>query len=149
MAIKLILRNAIYPLLIVALLGCAGIQPHGVWDGKTHVVYHLSELGKVNFVLNNISNHVKGAGGAEHVDIVLVVHGPALRAFEKEGLSKRVAAGVTRLRDFDTHLVACGNTLRMQSLTVPDLVDGFQVAEEGGVTRIAALQSAGYLYLRP
>ena len=39
------------------------------------MVYHLNELDKVSFVLGNIDNHYEGAGGADKVSIVLVVHG--------------------------------------------------------------------------
>jgi intracellular sulfur oxidation DsrE/DsrF family protein len=45
--------------------------------------------------------------------------------------------------------VACGNTMKAQGLAISDLPVGFDVAVEGGVTRIADLQSEGYLYLRP
>src|ERR1700694_4589086 len=48
---------------------------------KLKVVYHLSDLDKVTFVLGNIQNHFDGVGGPDHVTIALVVHGQALRAF--------------------------------------------------------------------
>jgi intracellular sulfur oxidation DsrE/DsrF family protein len=44
---------------------------------------------------------------------------------------------------------ACGNTMKTQNVTLKDLLPGFGVAERGGVVRIAELQSAGYVYLRP
>jgi len=50
-------------------------------QGKLKVVYHLSDLDKVSFVLGSIQNHLDGVGGPDHVTIALVVHGPALRAF--------------------------------------------------------------------
>ena len=74
---------------------------------------------------------------------------PALKSFHSisadPALSKRVAnfskAGVK----FD----ACGNTLKAQGVKLDDLVTGFKVVEEGGVVRLAELQSLGYAYLRP
>ena len=48
---------------------------------KLKVVYHLSDLDKVSFVLGNIQNHFDGVGGPDNVTIALVVHGQALRAF--------------------------------------------------------------------
>jgi hypothetical protein len=45
-------------------------------DGSK-VVYHLSDLDKVDFVLGNIRNHFDGMGGPNKVTIALVVHGPA------------------------------------------------------------------------
>jgi intracellular sulfur oxidation DsrE/DsrF family protein len=35
------------------------------------------------------------------------------------------------------------------NVTLRDLLPGFGIAERGGVVRIAELQSAGYVYLRP
>jgi Uncharacterized conserved protein len=48
---------------------------------KLKVVYHLSDLDKVSFVVGNIQNHLDGVGGPDKVTIALVVHGQALRAF--------------------------------------------------------------------
>jgi hypothetical protein len=47
---------------------------------KSKVVYHLTDLDKVGFVLGNIRNHFDGVGGPDKVTIALVVHGPALKA---------------------------------------------------------------------
>ena len=45
------------------------------------MVYHLTDLDKVGFALGNIKNHYEGVGGPANVTIVLVVYGPALKAF--------------------------------------------------------------------
>jgi hypothetical protein len=42
---------------------------------KLKVVYHLSDLDKVSFVLGNIQNHFDGVDGPDHVTIALVIHG--------------------------------------------------------------------------
>src|SRR4029077_16318731 len=42
---------------------------------QSKVVYHLSDLDKVEFVMGNIRNHYNGMGGADKVTIALVVHG--------------------------------------------------------------------------
>ena len=116
---------------------------------RPKVVYHLSDLDKVAFVLGNIRNHFDGMGGPNKVTIALVVHGPALKAFQAKAASPDVAQ---RLGDFSKtglHYFACGNTMKAQKITVKDLLPGFVAAEEGGVVRIAELQSQGYVYLRP
>jgi intracellular sulfur oxidation DsrE/DsrF family protein len=46
-------------------------------------------------------------------------------------------------------MAACGNTMKSQHVTLNDLLPGFVSADKGGVVRIAELQAAGYLYLRP
>jgi intracellular sulfur oxidation DsrE/DsrF family protein len=117
--------------------------------GKQKVVYHLSDLDKVSFVMGNIHNHFDGVGGPDNVTIVLVVHGPALKAFHAAGASPELAQHVGQLSKTGLALAACGNTMRAQNVTLSDLLPGFAVADKGGVVRIAELQSQGYLYLRP
>ena len=55
----------------------------GLAADKMKVVYHVSELDKVPFVLGNMRNHIKGIGSADKLNMVLVVHGPAGKAFHK------------------------------------------------------------------
>src|SRR6201990_2323044 len=72
----------------------ASAAPESPAQDKLKVVYHLSDLDKVSFVIGNIQNHFDGVGGPDHVTIALVVHGPALRAFHAASanldVSKRV-----------------------------------------------------------
>jgi uncharacterized protein len=116
---------------------------------KLKVVYHLSDFDKVPFVIGNIQNHFDGVGGPDHVTIALVVHGPALRAFQSNQATPDVAQHVDRLSKAGLALAACGNTMRSQKIGLADLLPGFVAADKGGVVRIAELQSQGYLYLRP
>jgi uncharacterized protein len=113
------------------------------------VVYHLSDLDKVDFVLGNMRNHYNGMGGPGHVTIALVVHGPALQAFHLDGATPDVAKKFEELRNLGLQPSACINTMRAQNVTLKDLLPGFSVAEKGGVVRLAELQSQGYAYLRP
>jgi intracellular sulfur oxidation DsrE/DsrF family protein len=116
---------------------------------KTKVVYHLTDLDKVGFVLGNIKNHYEGVGGPANVTIALVVHGPALKGFQ---LTTASPESIKRIADFSRlglQLTACNNTMKAQEVTLKDLLPGFVVAEAGGVVRIAELQSQGYVYLRP
>jgi uncharacterized protein len=116
---------------------------------KSKVVYHLTDLDKVGFVLGNIRNHFEGAGGPHKVTIALVVHGPALKAFHAVPANADVTRRLGELSKAALALYACGNTMKSQNITLKDLPPGFVVAEEGGVVRIAELQAAGYVYLRP
>jgi uncharacterized protein len=113
------------------------------------VVYHLCDLDKVNFVLGNIQNHFDGMGGPDKVTIELVVHGPALKAFRSASANPDVTRRVGGLAGSRLALTACGNTMRVQSITLKDLLPGFAEAERGGVVRIAELQAQGYVYLKP
>jgi len=117
--------------------------------GKLKVVYHLSDLDKVNFVLGNIKNHYEGVGGPDNVTLALVVHGPALKAFHTASANPDAAKRVADFSKEGLQLNACGNTMKSQKVTLADLLPGFIVAEAGGTVRLAELQSQGYLYIRP
>jgi uncharacterized protein len=118
-------------------------------QGKLKVVYHLSDLDKVSFVLGNIQNHLDGVGGPDNVTIALVVHGPALRAFHAASANPDLTRRVGQFAKNGLELAACGNTMKSQNVTLKDLLPGFVSADQGGVVRLAELQSQGYLYLRP
>jgi hypothetical protein len=113
------------------------------------VVYHVSDLDKVPFVLTNIENHIKGVGGPDKVNIVLVAHGPALKAFEKNSTSPKLLDQLSGLKTGGVEFDACGNTLRSLNLGLGDLAPGFIRVDQGGVVRIAELQHQGYIYIRP
>jgi len=100
-------------------------------------------------VLGNIKNHYEGVGGPQHVTIALVVHGPALKSFIATGANPDQSKRVAEFSKAGLELNACGNTMKAQNVTLKDLLPGFIAAEQGGVVRLAELQSRGYVYLRP
>lgn len=116
---------------------------------KQKVVYHVTEAERVQFVFGNIENHIRGVGGPDKVDIVLVAHGPALKAFEKKEAQSGLLDRVAELKNKGVNFDACGNTLRNNRTTLSDLIDGFARVDQGGVVRIVELQQQGYIYLRP
>lgn len=118
-------------------------------DGIMRVAYHLSEADRVGFVLGNIDNHIAGAGGPDKVEIVLVVHGPALTAFHQSKANPDIASRLAGLSQAGVELDACGNTMAGQKVGLADLLPGFIRVDQGGVTRLAELQAQGYAYLRP
>ncbi|MCF7983997.1 MAG: DsrE family protein [Thiohalocapsa sp.] len=118
-------------------------------DEKMKVVYHVSDEDKVSFALNNIQNHIDGAGGPENVEIVLVSHGPAVKRFVDIEAVDRVRTGVAKLQEQGVTLEACRNTLTALNVDADELLPDFVIAEQGGVVRIAELQSRGYVYIRP
>ena len=122
----------------------------GAWAAeKLKVVYHVSEAEKVGFALNNIRNHINGVGGPENVEIVLVTHGPALKQFHTASAHEKIMSWVSELQGAGVAFEACGNTMSAQAVTLDDLPSDFFRRDEGGVVRIADLQSQGYLYIRP
>jgi len=116
---------------------------------QAKVVYHLSDLDKVEFVMGNIRNHYNGMGGPDKVTIALVVHGPALKAFHLTGATPDMTKRTDEMKKSGLELNACIHSMRAQEVTLKDLLPGFIVADKGGVVRLAELQSQGYVYLRP
>ena len=114
------------------------------------VVYHLDDLDKVNFTIeNNMTQHLQGMGGPKHVTLALVVLGPALAAFKWDHANAGMSGHFADLVSQGVQMNACGNTMRKMHLTLKDLLPGFIVAEKGGNVRLAELQGQGFAYLRP
>lgn len=116
-------------------------------EDRLKVAYHLSDADKVNFVLGNIKNHYEGTGG--NVEVVLVVHGRALAAFKAKSASGAPSSRFAGLVQQGLVPQACSNTMHGMDIALTDLLAGFQVAEKGGVVKLAELQRQGYVYLRP
>ncbi|TJV44301.1 MAG: hypothetical protein E5Y02_07835 [Mesorhizobium sp.] len=129
------------------LLGLRAVQAAATEPARLKVAYHLSDVDKVNFVLGNIKNHYEGTGG--NVDIVLVVHGPALAGFKSKGISAAVSGRFAALVQQGLEPHACANTMHVMDISLADLLAGFHAADKGGVVKLAELQSQGYAYLRP
>lgn len=143
-------RRSFFGKALVA-LGALGIvgKANAASEGKQKVAYHLSDLDKVNFVLANIRNHIKGMGGPDKVDIQLVVHGPALKAFHSKEAKPGLQDSLDGLMAEGIKLNACGNTMRAQKVQLTEILKGFTRRDEGGVVVLATLQTQGYTYLRP
>ncbi len=117
---------------------------------KHRVAYHISEPGKAGFVLANIRNHIKGVGGPQNVEIVLVAHGPALKAFNVLSGNQKVIGILQKLqREAGVSFRACGNTMRKLGYGPDELPPGTVRVSQGGVVHLMELQEAGYSYLRP
>ena len=88
-------------------------------------------------------------GGPDKVEIVLVVHGPALREFHVADGNQSVLETMKGLMSEGVRFNACGNTMRAMKLENADLPEGMVRVDQGGVVRLAQLQQEGFLYLRP
>ncbi|MCA6108410.1 hypothetical protein J6497_14370 [Bradyrhizobium sp. CNPSo 4026] len=85
---------------------------------KPKVVYHLSDLDEVNFVLGNLQKHFDGVGGPENVTIALVIHGPALRAFHSASANPYLSRRVQQFSGDGVELAVCGNTMKSQNVSL-------------------------------
>lgn len=136
-------------LALVLSITAFGASPVAGADERLDVVYHLSDADKVGFVLGNIRNHIKGVGGPQNVHIVLVVHGPALKAFQDMEALDSVRDHVKALQGDGVEFDACGNTMKALDVGLDELLPNFVQVDQGGVVRIAELQAEGYIYIRP
>ena len=55
-------------------------------SGKTKVLYHVDgdDVNVAKYAMALINKHIEAEGGPDKIDVVLVVHGPTLKLFEKE-----------------------------------------------------------------
>ena len=119
---------------------------------KHKIVYQLDDAGvdKAKFVLGNIRNHVAGVGGWQNIEALeLVVFGPALKGFAKDGIDPALKQSLEALQTQGMTFGACGNTMKNFSITAEQLPAKSLILPQGGVVRIMELQEQGYIYLRP
>jgi uncharacterized protein len=138
---RLLALSLLLPLLLVTGVTVAADKPQ--------VVYHVADEDKVAFTLNNVKNHLEGVGGGENVEIVVVSHGPAVNRFVDIEAVDQVRSAIAALQEQGVTFEACANTLTVLGIERDELLADFKVAEQGGVARIAQLQSQGYAYIRP
>lgn len=136
---------------VLAVLACAlvAFTGSGFAAEKQRVVYHVTDVEKIDFTLRNLANHIEGVGGPENVELHLVVIGPAMQGFTQAKVDAKVRENLPKLAAKGVHLEACGNTLSNMKLKLADLVPGFVELPQGGVVRLAELQMQGFVYIRP
>ena len=119
---------------------------------KHKIVYQLDDAGldKAKFVLGNMRNHVAGVGGWQNVEALeLVVFGPALKGFAKDGIDPALKQSLEQLQKQGLTFGVCGNTMKNYSITADQPPEKSLILPQGGVVRLMELQEAGYIYIRP
>jgi intracellular sulfur oxidation DsrE/DsrF family protein len=140
-------RNFLKWTTLVAASGASGAAY--AQSGENKVVYHLDDREKIAMALGNIQNHFSAFGDGGQVVIALVVIGEPLGDFRLGADAERTTAKLRGLVDKGLTPYACSNTMAWLKLTLADLASGFQVADKGGVVKLADLQRRGYAYIRP
>ena len=120
---------------------------------KHRIVYQLTDA-SVDYakwvVANNIRNHAAGVGGWQNIEALeLVVFGPALKSFAKDGFDPALKQMLEALQGQGMTFGACGNTMKNFSITAEQLPANSLILPQGGVVRLMELQEAGYTYIRP
>jgi intracellular sulfur oxidation DsrE/DsrF family protein len=125
-------------------------EPHG--KEKVKVVYHVDGPDPVvaKYALALINKHIEAEGGPENIDIVLVVHGPALKLFENANADQELKDKIKMILDRGATAEMCQVSMKLFGTPLEKLVAGFIPTEHPvAVKRIADLQREGYVYIKP
>ncbi len=153
---KLTLRILAVLFLISSLIGVgmvqAGTTNHRTADGKLKVLYHIdgSDLAVASYAMALINKHIEAEGGPDKIDVKVVVHGPALKLFDKEDVDPKLLKRLQRVLDKGVEPEMCQVSMKLFKKPLDTLVSGFKPTEHPvAVKRIADLQEQGYLYIKP
>jgi len=121
-------------------------------DGRLKVLYHIDspDLAVVKYAMALINKHIEAEGGPDKIDLVVVVHGPALKLFDKETVDPELKKKLKTVLDQGVTPEMCQVSMKLFDKPLDALVDGFIPTEHPvAVKRIADLQEQGYLYIKP
>ena len=142
----------------LALVHALSLSPSWAQASETHgkdkvkVVYHVDgpDLAVAKYALALINKHIEAEGGPENIDLVLVVHGPALKLFEKANADQELKGKIKMILDKGATAEMCQVSMKLFGTPLEKLVAGFIPTEHPvAVKRIADLQREGYVYIKP
>lgn len=119
---------------------------------KVKVLYHLdsNDPALAKYALALINKHIEAEGGPDKIDLVLVVHGPALKLFESETVDQELKDKLKLVIDKGITAEMCQVSMKLYGTPLEKLLAGFKPTEHPvAVKRIADLQRAGYVYIKP
>lgn len=121
--------------------GCASMSE------KERVVFQVSDNdpGKWNLALNNAANVQEAAGGADKVDVEIVVYGPGIGMLKSDSPTAKRVSGAAKN---NVQIVACENTMGKMKLTKADMNPSIGYVP-GGVIELMKRQKEGWAYVRP
>jgi intracellular sulfur oxidation DsrE/DsrF family protein len=121
-------------------------------DGRLKVLYHIdgSDVNVAKYAMALIKKHIEAEGGPDKIDIKVVVHGPALKLFDKETVDPVLKEKLKLIIDKGVEPEMCQVSMKLFNKPLDALVPGFKpTAHPVAVKRIADLQEEGYLYIKP
>lgn len=119
---------------------------------KMKVVYHLdsNDQALAKYTMALINKHMEAEGGPDKIDVVLVVHGPALKLFESATVDQELKDKLKLIIDKGATAEMCQVSMKLYGTPLEKLLAGFKPTEHPvAVKRIADLQRAGYVYIKP
>lgn len=121
-------------------------------DGKLKVLYHIdtSDINLARYSMALINKHIEAEGGPDKIDLKVVVHGPALKLFEKETMDKKLEEKFNKILTLGVQPEMCQVSMKLFDRSLDTLANGFiPTGHPVAVKRIADLQAQGYLYIKP
>jgi intracellular sulfur oxidation DsrE/DsrF family protein len=143
---------ALLPLLFVTLSGTPSFAEQANAKAKVKVLYHVDSKDPdvAKYALALIHKHIEAEGGPQHIDIKLVIHGPALQLFEKDKIDPELKKKFDLVLEDGAHAEMCQVSMKIFGKSLEDLLPGLEpTLHPVAVKRIADLQSQGYLYIKP
>ena len=121
-------------------------------NGRLKVLYHIdgSDVGVAKYAMALINKHMEAEGGPDKIDIKVVVHGPALKLFDRESvdpvLKKKLAMVIAK----GVQPEMCQVSMKLFGKPLESLEPGFIPTEHPvAVKRIADLQNRDIFILSP
>lgn len=130
------------------------LSPYGTSTTDLHEYPMTDAVFDVNYAdpkdLNLLYSFVKNTMGPLKGKMVVVTHGPELRAFAKENYVKYqgIMDRMKELADAGVEFRMCNNALKAAGYE-PDDFHGFVTVVPAGFPEIAFLQREGYRYINP
>lgn len=116
---------------------------------STNVVFDVNyeDPNKLKILYSFVKNTVKQTKGK----VVVVTHGPELRAFARENYEKYTAVvdRMKELADAGVEFKMCNNAMRAAGYTSPEQMYGFVTVVPAGFPELVYWQSKGYQYINP
>ncbi len=143
----------VFPIICSLLVGINWAQASETnKSDKVKVVYHVDgpDPTVAKYALALINKHIEAEGGPEKIDVVLVVHGPALKLFENANADPELKDKIKMVLDKGATAEMCQVSMKLFGTPLEKLVAGFVPTEHPvAVKRIADLQREGYVYIKP
>ena len=121
-------------------------------NGRLKVLYHIdgTDVGVAKYAMALINKHMEAEGGPDKIDIKVVVHGPALKLFDRETVDPVLKKKLAMIIDKGVQPEMCQVSMKLFNKPLESLASGFvPTAHPVAVKRIADLQEQGYLYIKP
>lgn len=151
---KLLLSLGLLPCLAAGVAQADELAPYGTASVDMHEYPVIDAVFDANYEdpekLNILYAFVKNTAKPLKGKMVVVTHGPELRAFAKENYEKYqpIVDKMASLAEAGVEFRMCNNAMRAAGFKAEDM-HGFITVVPAGFPEIAYLQSKGYSYINP